>query len=208
MEAMNLIAPGKSMLNEQEYKQFNRVMAEYLKVQENMSHRPEGFFNRAILKNVTGNTADAEQLYLICINRFPLFIPAYSNLIDLYREQNREEDAKQIIDKCLNVNPRSPFIHYALGLWYIRKKDNAAAMKEMKQAVDIAPNNAQFVYGYAIGLFSEGKKNEALALLEKFINNYGNTPMILDGLISVCTDMKLPVKANKYAAIQKNVFGY
>ncbi len=208
MEAMTVLAPYYLKLSRAGSKQFISVMNEYMQLQEKMSHRPEGFYNRAIIKNFTGNFAEAEQLYITCIQRFPDFIQSYSNLVDLYREQNRDEEAKRIIDKGLLRQPNNPFLHYAKGLWHIRMKDYTNGIAELKKAAEAGASNAQMVYGYAIGLFSTGQQSKSIQLLEQFITTYGNQPLILDGLISVCHDMKLEEKAAKYASVRKNVYGY
>ncbi len=208
LEAMTATAPYFATVDETAAAQFSKVMNEYMQVQEQMSHRPEGFYNRAIIKKFTGNNAEAEQLYLTCIQRFPDFVQSYSNLVDLYREQNRDDEAKKIIDKGLLRQPNSPFLHYSLGLWYIRKKDQANGIAELKKAADKGASNSQMVYGYAIGLFSTGKQPQALQLLEQFTVKYGNQSLILDGLIAICQDMKLAARATKYAALRKNIYGY
>lgn len=208
MEVVSLLAPVSSRLFGEELKQFTKVMNEYLNVQEQMSHRPEGFFNRAIVKNFIGLPAAAEQLYISCIQRFPGFVPAYANLVDLYRQQNREGEAKKIIDKGLLKHPNSAHLHYALGLWYVRNKENVNGLEELKTAATNNPSDAQFVYGYAIGLFSKGEAVKSLQLLEQFLSRYGNHPVILEGLISIYQDLQQTEKATKYAAIRKDVFGY
>lgn len=208
MEAMTVLAPFSNKLEEKDSKQFQTVLKEYLQVQEQMSHRPEGFYNRAIVLKTTGNATEAEQLYLTCIQRFPAFAQSYSNLVDLYREQGRDAEAKQIADKGLQRMPDNPFLHYALGLWYIRQKDNAKGMDELKTAATLGASNAQMVYGYAIGLFSMGEQPKAVALMEQFVAKYGNQALMLDGLISVCQDMKLNEKAANYTAIRRSIYGY
>jgi len=119
MEAMNMLAGQHLKISAENGDQFQKVMIEYMKVQEQMSHRPEGIFNRAVLKNFTGNTKEAEQLYKNCIQRFADFVPAYNNLIDLYREQGRDSEAGVLADKGLLKNPYSPYLHYAKGLWLL-----------------------------------------------------------------------------------------
>jgi predicted CXXCH cytochrome family protein len=207
-EAMNALAPFYTKLGTDEGKQFNKVRDEYLVVQEKMSHRPEGIFNRALLKNTTGNSKEAEQLYRDCISRFPNFIQAYNNLADLYREQGREAEVKQVIDRGLQKNSGSAYLHYAMGLWFIRNKENKQGAASIKTAALTEPSNAQFVYGYAISLFSAGKQAEALQLLEKTREKYGNQLMILEGLISICQDMGQADKLARYSAIRKEVFNY
>lgn len=208
MEAMSAIAPYYSNVGEKDNKQFSKVMNEYIIVQEKMSHRPEGFYNRAIIKKFAGSTTDAEQLYLTCIQRFPDFIQSYSNLVDLYREQNRDDEAKKIIDKGLLKQPGNPFLHYALGLWFIREKEQTKGIAELKKAAEKGSSSAQIIYGYAIGLFSTNQQSKALQLLEQFIAKHGHQLLILDGLISICQDMRLEEKAEKYSLLRKDIYGY
>lgn len=208
MEAMNALAPYNSKLGSDEVNQFNLVMKEYMNVQEKMSHRPEGIFNRALLKNTTGNDSEAVQLYLECIKRFPSFVQSYSNLSDIYRLQGKEAEIKQLLDKGLQYQPQNAYLYYSLGLWYIRQKDNNRGMEALKIAANNAPSDAQMVYGYAIGLFSTGEQNKALQLLESFVAKFGFQPQILDGLISISQDMGLTGKTTSYSALRKDIFNY
>lgn len=205
-EAMSLLAPQQARLSEKDAAQFSLLVKEYIQQQEQLSHRPDGYFNRAILKNFTGQQQEAEQLYKTCIGRFPDFIPAYTNLIDLYREQGREEDAKKTADKGLLRNPGSAWLHYAMGFWYIRRKEYTSGIRELEAAAKMEPANADMTYGYAIALFSTGRGTEAVQLLEKFLRGYGNQRLILDGLISIYQDMGNAGKAAAFASIRKEVY--
>lgn len=207
-EVMNTLAPYSRELGAEDQQVFMNLMNQYVNLQERMSHRPEGYFNRAILYQHTGNAAQAEQLYLSGIQRFPEFIPSYSNLVDLYREAGREDEAKKMLDRGLMKQPKSGWLHYALGLWHIRQHDNQAGLDELKKAAGFEPANAQFVYGYAIGVFSMGDKNQALQLLEKFAARYGYQSLILDGLISVSADLQQAEKSAAYEKMKASLFGF
>jgi predicted CXXCH cytochrome family protein len=208
MEAMNSIAPSYGLLLTGEQQLFKKVMTEYVRVQEKMSHRPEGFYNRAILYAAIGDIATAEELYKTCIKRFPSFGPSYSNLADLYRGQNKETEAKTIIDNGLSVIPKNAQLHYAMGLWFVRNKENKPGINELKKAADLAPGDAQMIYGYSIALFSGEQKKEAIANLEKYTAMYGNNAMILETMESMCSDVNMNDKASQYRGIRKDVFGY
>lgn len=207
-EAMMVLAPQYSQLNESDRKLFSVVQEEYNAVQTQMSHRPEGYFNRAVIKNFTGAVQEAEHLYRLCVQLYPRFIPAWSNLADLYRDQGREEEARQVIAEGLREHPGSGYLHYSLGLWYIRKKDTGRGVDALRKAATADPGNAQFTYGYAIALFSTSRQAEALKLLEQFQRRYGNQPLVLDGLISVSRDLNLAEKAARYETLRREVFGY
>lgn len=206
-QAMFTLSVNYESLEKKDQQQFDAVKAAYFKVQENMSHRPDGFFNRAVVLNNMGSLKEAENLYKSCIARFPRFISAYVNLIELYRQQNNQQSAKIIIDQGLEQQPNNALLQYVLGLWHVGNNDYLQALKALKKAADTEPANATFVYGYAIGIFSVGDKKEAIGLLEKYLNRYGNNPVILNGLISMNSDMGNAAKANAYTRLKKSVFG-
>jgi predicted CXXCH cytochrome family protein len=208
MEAMNSIASSYNLLLAEDQQLFKKVMTEYVRVQERMSHRPEGFYNRAILYQQTGDIGNAEQLYKTCIKRFPSFGPSYNNLADLYRDQNKETEARTVIDNGLMILPKNAQLHYALGLWFVRNKQNKHGINELKIAAELAPVDAQMIYGYSIALFSGDQKKEAIELLEKFTARFGNNAMILDALASMYSDLNKKEKAAQYIKTRKEVFGY
>jgi len=95
-----------------------------------------------------------------------------------------------------------------LGLWFVRNNENKQGIDELKTAADLAPGDAQMIYGYSIALFSGNQKKEAIAFLEKFVALHGNNAMILDLLISMNRDINKNEKATQYSEIRKEVFGY
>lgn len=208
LEAVKTVAPYYARLDAEMKLQFDKMLNEYLVVQESLSSRPEGFLNRGIILSQTGRQMEAEQLYLKGVKIFPKFAPFYLNLADFYRAQNNETMAKEYLDRGLILQPKNADLHYALGLWYIRKQDLAKGMNELKMAAEINPSGSSLVYGYSVGLFSTGKVKEAIAILENYLAKNGNDPLILDGLISICQDSKQLEKANQLIDKRKNVFGY
>jgi tetratricopeptide (TPR) repeat protein len=207
-EAMLRLAPFAQQLSPGRKMVFDKVVNEYINVQQGLTDRPEGFLNQGIVLGLTGRPNDAEAIYLSGIKRFPAFVPYYMNLADVYRSQNEEVKAKEFIDKGLTLQPKNAELHYALGLWCVRQNDHVNGTQELKKAFDIDPANATVTYGYAVSLFSAGKVPDAIRILENFLTKNGNNTTILDGLISICQDQKLAGEANKYLSLRREVFGY
>ena len=207
-EAMLRLSPFLQQLPEERKVIFEKVLNEYIVIQQGLTHRPEGFLNQGIVFGMTGRSNEAEAIYLSGIKRFPRFILFYVNLADLYRSQNREAKAKELIDNGLQIEPKNTDLHYALGLWFIRQGAKERGIDELRQAFIIDPSNSTTTYGYAVALFSTGRQSGAVRILENFIDKYGNNATILDGLISICQEQKLLQKTNKYVTIRKDVFGY
>ena len=208
LEAVNVLLPFYNQLDVGLRNNFSSAMNEYLAIQRNMGHRPEGFLNQASVMMATGQTNEALQLYLKGIERFPKFIPMYVNLADYYRDQQQEAQSKLIIDNALAVAPKNPQLHYVLGLWHVRQKNQSAGMAELKKSVMLDSKNPTFNYAYSIGLFSEGRKDAAIKLLENFLQKNGNNNQVITGLISICQDMGDTAKAAKYLHLRKEVYGY
>lgn len=208
IEALNLAAPLYKRLSEEDAKQFTKVKNEYLSQQEQMSHRPEGFFNRALFWSTINENLQAEALYKESIKRFPKFVPSYTNLFELLRLKGNEAEVRKWIDTGLQRNPKSSYMHYALGLWFVRNKDNMNGMVELEQAVKLEPSNVQMAYGYAIGLFSTGKRRQAIDLLESFTGKYGNHAQVLEALASMYSDIGNAGKAEEYKKKNSEVLGY
>ena len=207
-EAMSTIGPLYSQLDESKKQRFDAVMNEYLAIQRNLGDRPESYLNQGIVLAATGRTSEAEQVYLFGLKRFPGFIGLYGNLADLYRSQNNESKAKEYLDKGLAVQPGNADLHYAIALWYERGKDRAAGLRELKKASELNPAGASFTYGYALALQENREVEKAISTLENFIKKYGNDPLILGGLISICQESRQENKANYYLNMRKTVFGY
>jgi tetratricopeptide (TPR) repeat protein len=207
-EAMLRLAASTQQLSPERKVVFDKVFNEYNGIQQGLTNRPEGYLNQGIVLGMTGKWSEAEAIYLQGLKRFPKFVLLYINLADVYRSQNQEANAKEYIDKGLVLQPENADLHYALGLWYVRKNDHSSGIKELKRAFTIDPKNTSAVYGYAVALFSTGQPSSSIEILESFLKKNGNNAMILDALISICQDQKLLDKSNKYALLRKNVFGY
>src|SRR5690606_37119840 len=123
-------------------------------------HRPEGFLNQGIILSSVGRMQEAEFAYLSGLQRFPGFLAFYTNLADLYRGMQNEAKAREYIDRGLQMQPDNGFLHYSLGLWYVRQKQTEKGIESLKKATALAPDDPSFLYGYAIGLYSTGKQQE------------------------------------------------
>ena len=115
----------------------------------------------------------------IAITKEGSFIPAYTNLADLYRQMGAEEKSQSILLKALKVNGSAAVIHHALGLSLVRQKKTEQAIKSLQQASILEPDNSQFNLVYAIALNSSGNTDAALTELETFHERHPMNGQIL-----------------------------
>jgi tetratricopeptide (TPR) repeat protein len=118
--------------------------------------------------------ADAETELRAAIALEPRFVPAYVNLADLYRAEQREPDVRSVLEDGLKVVPDDASLHYALGLALVRARRQADALPHLERAAARAPENPRFVYTYAVALHSAGRPREAAAVLDKALRRHPN----------------------------------
>ena len=131
----------------------------------------------------------------------PAFIPAYINLADLYRTRSVDQKAKAIIDKAIEIQPDSGLAHHSLGLWLVRQQNLAGAMRSLKNAVELEPNNSRFQYIYAVALDSNGQTKDAIKLLTAAHHQRPVSRDILYALISYNQKAGRLKDAKQYAKI-------
>lgn len=95
-------------------------------------------FNQA----ATGHNEQARQTYESCIKQFPNFEWPYGNLAALYVSQGKLDEAKELLNKILEVNP-----HYVNGWIHLAEaniagKDFKRGMECLNRAAAIDPDNA------------------------------------------------------------------
>ena len=132
-----------------------------------------------------GRPEEAIAAYERALSLDPRFVGAYVNLADAYRQQGREADGEKVLRRGLALLPRAPDLHHALGLLLVRKGDKAAALKELAAAAKLAPDSARYVYVYAVGLHSAGRRGEALSVLRAAEARHPYDLEILGALVSM-----------------------
>ncbi len=142
-----------------------RALAEYRTAQALDADRPESHVNLGILHAQLGETDAAEREYRAAIRLGPYFVPAYVNLAELYRLQERDEEGERILDEALEHVPDSGALRHALGLLLIRQGRGDEALEALGEAVRLSPERTRFAYVYGVALDSAGKKKRALLVL-------------------------------------------
>lgn len=128
------------------------ALAEFQAAQE--QDRPEGRLNLGWLAAVRGDLAGAEAAYRGALKLDPLYLPAFVNLADLYREQGRDAEGEALLRQALRAAPDDASLHHALGLLLVRAGRLDAALPELARAVELAPGEARYAYVYEAAIQS------------------------------------------------------
>jgi Tfp pilus assembly protein PilF len=185
LEAVNVLAPvPAAQLSADERAAFERAAREYVATQLYNADRAEAHLNLGTFYGNRGDAARAEEEIKTAIRLEPSFVPAYVNLADFYRIGGRDPAGERILREGLKVAPNSAILHHALGLALVRMKRSDQALREFERATALEPANARFAYVYAVALHSVGKRNAAIANLEKALRVHPNDRDILEALAS------------------------
>jgi len=160
---------------------------------------PTANVNLGNLRMRQGRPEEAIAEYERALSLDPRFTGAYVNLADAYRQQGRDAEGEKLLRRGLTILPRAPDLHHVLGLLLVRKGDKAAALKELGVAAKFAPDNARYIYVYAVGLHSTGRRGEALSVLRAAETRHPYDLDILSALVSMTREAGKPRDALPYA---------
>jgi Flp pilus assembly protein TadD len=147
----------------------DRGIDEYIASQHSNADRPEAHHNLGVIFMELARTPEAEREFKKALELDPDFVPAAVTLADLYRGLGRDTEAEPVLCKVLARLPSAAPVHHALGLWLVRAGRRQEALAELKQAADLAPENAHLGYVYAVALASTGDRPGDMEILRSLL---------------------------------------
>ncbi|MCP4005448.1 MAG: tetratricopeptide repeat protein [bacterium] len=175
------------------------ALEEYRAVQVMNADQPSAHVNLGILHFRRGELDRADAAFRDAIATGPYFLPAYVNLADLYRVQNREDEAESILLRALEVDRESAEVHHALGLSLVRQGRLSEALEQLGEAARLAPEVARIQYVYGIALSSAARSVEALRILSSAHERHPHDVQLLSALATISRDMGRKREALAYA---------
>jgi Tfp pilus assembly protein PilF len=160
-----------------------RVLAEYRASQHFNADRPESWANLANLERRLGDPTAAVVHYSRAIALEPRFVPAYTQLAEVYRTTGQEAQADSILRAGLQQVPASADLHYQLGLALIRQQRISDALPHLKAAA--ASGVSHYAYVYGVALFEAGQPTVAIAELQQAVAAAPDDQELLYGLASI-----------------------
>ncbi len=161
--------------------------------------RPETHLNLGLLDLRRRQPTEAEAEYRTALRLDPKFVPALANLADLDRMRGQDQQGEDLLRTALVIDPKSADVRHSLGLLLVRKHDYAEALYQLRQASELAPDNARYAYAYAIALNSAGAVAQAVDLLERTHRQHPADRDVLIALVSIMRDRGDVAAALTYA---------
>jgi len=173
--------------------------AEYIEAQAFNADRGEGLAGLAHVALLAGDVQYAEGNLREALDIDPTFTAAYVNLADLYRSQQRDDEAEAVLREGLKAAADRAAVEFALGLTLIRLERRSEAMVHLRRAHEIRPEVIRFGYVYAVAQFDRGDKRASLKTLDAIRQRYPASREILRLLAGYNQQMGRTKAAEKYA---------
>jgi tetratricopeptide (TPR) repeat protein len=178
-----LLDTPADLLKPEQQRTVQRTLEELISAQQYNTDRPEGRTALGNIYTTLGDYDKAEAYFKAAIDVGPALAQAYVNLADLYRVQQREQDADEILRLGLKQSDNRAPIHHALGLSFVRQQKMDAALGQLKRAAELAPDQSRYAYVYGVALQSKGY-GVAISYLEKAAKRHPGDLNILFTLAS------------------------
>ncbi|WEM43997.1 multiheme c-type cytochrome [Photobacterium sp. DA100] len=143
----------------QQRDRLNGPLQEYIEIQKFNADRGFGRTNLANVYRAMGEMDKAVLWYQGAIEVEPYFANSYVNLADLYRSQNNDELALQVLQQGMEAQPNDSALPYSAGLALLRTGKAGKANQYLKRAAEKAVGNAHYWYVYGLAL----EKSDVLA---------------------------------------------
>ena len=156
-----LAAVPRALLSVPQQRKLEAALGEYERGLAAMADMPATHLNLAVLEESKGRDDLAEESYRTALRMDPYFLPARSNLVDLYNRTHRNPEAERVLREGIARQPQEGELHYSLGLLLAEEQRFAEAAQSLGRAADLLPARARVRYNLALVLAKLGRAREA-----------------------------------------------
>lgn len=183
IEAMRiLLSYNTGRLNAQQQAVYDKVFKEYKDSLLFLSDRAEAQVALASLYERTGELSNAQKAYEEALRIQKFYIHAYINYAHFYQQQKKEDKAKEVLEKGLELIGKEPLLLEPYALWHIRNAQKDKAINILKEAAQKYPKNTRIQYLYAVSIANENL-DETIKILENALKYSSGDLATLNGLV-------------------------
>jgi choline-sulfatase len=128
-----------------------------------------------------GKDAEAEAALTRAVEKSPFHQRARRLLGDLLKSSGRPQDAIEVYQQMLRIQPDDADTHFAIGS-ILLDSDPSAALPYLEEACRLAPSRVFFLTSLGIAYLKDGRMNEAEAALRRAIALAPDDPSIRNNL--------------------------
>jgi len=195
--ALSSVPPN--YMTQSERHNLDRALLEYIDVQKMNGDRPASHLNLGILYVQLRQFNKAEAAYRKAIKLEPVYMLAYVNLADLFRQQGKDVAGEEILRHALEINSEAAEVHQSLGFLLTRTKRQHEALDHFKKAMELRPDNPYLAYIYGLALNDAGDPEQAFQVFRQTLQEFPFERDILLALVTLHRDRKEFKESRKYA---------
>ena len=192
-------------LRDKDIEELDVLYNEYLEVQSKHLDMPSVQLQLANFWLARRDLKKAEIAIERALGQNPQLEPAIINLVDLLRQQDRNDEASELLDSSLEAMPAAGSLWFAKGLHDIRGGKREAGLEALKRAAELEEEGSRHRYVFAVALFDTGEQERALKVLERLNKTHPGQPDILNALMAYSTQLGNRVAYNQYRSQLINV---
>jgi predicted CXXCH cytochrome family protein len=167
---------------------FDKAIAEYEAVQLSLQERAEANLNLAMLYQANGNTAKVEHYLRTAVDRDPDFLPAFITLVQWMESNQQGKEAYGLLADRIKQQPKIALLQFTQGLALVRNNRPDAALKALREANRLEPEDARFAYVLALSLQDQGDIRAARLLLESTLATHPENRDVRMALVALLRD--------------------
>ena len=203
--ALSLAGVPLDQVSPQQAQQLRALFKEYVDIQQQHADMPGVQLQLGIFYVTRADLPAAEAAYTEALYLNPQLIPAYLNLADLLRSQSRDEEARKLLLKALEVDANNGPTLHALGLLETRSAQPETALGYLKRAAELETIGTRHRFVYAIALHDLGKPREAIIQLQALLRSVPGNEEVLLALANYNAELGQRSEALGYAATLKKI---
>lgn len=197
--AQSLAGVPLDQVSPEQARQLETLFKWYLGIQALHADMPETNLQTGVFYVARGDLPSAEAAYREAISLNWQLVPAYLNLADLLRSQNRDEEARELMLQVLQFAPDSGDTLHSLGLLETRSGTPEKALQYLGRAAELETEGSRHRFVYAIALHDLGQPQAAITQLETLLRQLPRSEDVLLALANYNAELGQRDKARGYA---------
>ena len=188
--ASSLAGVDKGALTTVQRESLDAAVTEYRQWLSRDGDRAEALASLAGLQAAEGDVASARSSFERALQRDETSLVALLNYADFHRAQGDDGAAERLLTRASALYPEAASVHHALGLLRVRQKQTDEAIPELARAAQLSPDNSNYAFVYAVGLYSTGQVTTALSVLDRARAQFPSNIQIQTALQAYCADQR------------------
>jgi tetratricopeptide (TPR) repeat protein len=197
--AMSLAGVPLDQVSPEQAKQLEELFKWYVGIQRLHEDMPGIQLQLGVFYVERGDLPSAEKAYREALELNPQLVPAYLNLADQLRGQNRDGEARELMLQVLEFAPDNGATLHSLGLLETRSGTPEKALEYLGRAAELETVGSRHRFVYAIALHDLGQPQEAVVQLQSLLRQLPRSEDVLLALANYSAELGQRDKARAYA---------